>query len=57
VAKEAGNTSSVGNNRVCSNGESGENKGGNNMSAIKGKRGSMKPICYRHEQERGKELL
>ena len=57
VAKEAGNASSAGDNRARSDRGSGENRGGNDMFATKNKRGSMKPICYRCEQEGRKKLL
>jgi len=46
VAKKAGNTSTVGNNRACSDGESRKNKCRSGMPSTEDRVGSMQPICY-----------
>ena len=57
LAKEARNTSIVGDNRVCSNGGSGKNRYGNGMPSIKGRGCPKEPLYHRCEQKREKELL
>ena len=46
IAEEVGNAFSVGNNRACSNGESGEDRGGNGISSTEGRVCSKKSICH-----------
>ena len=57
VAEEARNALSAGDNRACSDGESREDKCSNDMSSTESRVCLKKPICYRHGQEREKELL
>ena len=47
VAEEAGNATSAGNNRVCSNGRDRENEYGNIMSSTERGGCSKKPLCNR----------
>ena len=47
MAEEAGNAISVGNNRACSNGRSGENEYGNVMLLTEKGGCSKKPLCNR----------
>ena len=47
VAEEAGNASSVNNNRVHSNRGSRKDRGGNGAPSTEGRVCSMKPICHR----------
>jgi len=44
VVEEAGNTTSAGDNRACSNGRSREDKSGNGMPITKGRAGTMQPL-------------
>ena len=47
IAEEAGNASTVGNNRTCSNRESRENKYGDSKApAARGTGSSKEPLCY-----------
>ena len=49
IAKKAGNTSIIGDNRAYSNGGSGENKHGNGETTIaRGRASFKKPICYEY---------
>ena len=47
MTKNAGNTLTVGNNRACSNGGSGKDRGSNGAPLTEDRRGSTKPICNR----------
>ena len=44
VVEEAGNATSAGDNRACSNGRSREDKSGNGMLITKGRAGTMQPL-------------
>ena len=46
LAKEAGIASTVGNNRACPDGRSGEDKYGNGNPSTEGRVFSKEPICY-----------
>jgi len=46
VAEKVGNVSSTGNNRACSDGESGENRGSNGASSTESRVCSKEPICH-----------
>jgi len=46
MAKEAENASTADDNRVCSDGGSGENGCGNGMPSIEGRGCSKKPLCH-----------
>jgi len=47
LAKKAENISTAGSNRICSDGRSGENNGGNGVPSTEGRGCSKKPICHR----------
>ena len=57
IAKEAENASTAGNNGVCSNEGSGENRCGNSTLLTEGRVCSKKLICYGCGQEGEKKLL
>jgi len=46
MVEEAGNVSSAGDNRVCSNGGSREDRGGNDIPSIESRVCSKESICY-----------
>jgi len=55
MVKEAGNTFSAGDNRICSDRESEKNECSNNALSTEGRGCSKKPLCYGHRQR--KKLL
>jgi len=46
MAQKAGNISTAGSSRTCSDGGSRENKRGNSMPTTEGRVGLIQPICY-----------
>jgi len=46
IAEEAGNTSTAGNNKACSDGRSRMNECGSSMLLTKGRVGTIQLICY-----------
>jgi len=48
LAKETGNTSTVGNNRACSNGGSRKNRDSNGTLLTESRVCPKKPLCYEH---------
>jgi len=58
LAKETGDASTVGSNRICSNRRSRKNKySDGETSTVRGRVSSKKPIYYGCEQEGEQELL
>jgi len=57
MAKEAGNISTAGNNRACSDRESRKNRCGDGMLSTESRDCPKEPLYHECEQEREKELL